>query len=1133
MSLRKQRSVNTSIFGCLVGSAEGAYFNGLRRANDGFLKAIIRYSRFKEIHIFSPLALLPGLQLSWSGYLEHYGSGKVVHFLPAHELSDYFSKVNYQVFHQGDPWIGHLSALRDQYCQKPFPITGRAHTLSTDSHLSRSRDLLLSPLKSCDAVLCSSKAQKKVMKRLLSAASSSISDHIGVAIPYKGSILRLPLGVEPDEYFTGNMEEARNQLNCDPEDFVILTLGRIAPADKMDLHPLLLVLNDLTEGFGHRNIKWIIAGAGDAASPAVQSLLKQAYDLNLEGCIRFDLEVSDERKHQWLAACDVVLSLSDNIQESFGLVPLEGMINGKAVVISNWNGYSELVEDGKSGYLIDTMSTDVDHLARPLGALLTEHAHLLQSQGASVDLDRCSEVLNQLILDAQLREKIGKEGRDRVYRYYRWESIVDDYHHLVDALNKEADQISRLANRPVGLPYHQIFEHYPAKQLRESDCFKTTDRGVRILTRSEQYFHYDEMGSFLNPELIDQLARFCLSGRSVDEISAKFSDERMLLLTVIWMCKYQLLYQIDCMPMVSAGRQRHWWPEEMRLPSEVMSHMDFAEPRRFRLLEPILFWLDEMLVQYHNQPANLELRLSLLKTLASTMDEQLLQSIGWIGQQRENHQYADIMDYIVEQGGLQFLSTRFPLWYRLNRLRIIHTLRDYKKLFERFDRDLVDINQLFSDHWDKPAQKIASLYFPLSTSSTVVAIIECDNGQKVVYKNRDLSIEHQIIGDIKDRSNIAGKINQWLEEGIELATIKVLPRRFDGAYGFCEFVNSSTDDVLDDNLATHYYQSLGVIAGLAILLGLGDLHHRNIISSKGKPYIVDVKTAFCPSIIRAYESELNDPMKGFAGEDNSFKKTGLQSLWELFHFNSYTACVFQLANGELVESPPVKENLVLNNWIRIGQRHSLDDVQPCLGRHYDNEVEKGIVSVFTAVITHHDEWCELLNACKGMPVCYLQRYDRQFLWKQMVDLWTFDGFQEFSGQRLRNYFTRTIRRLCQGGEEIQRWVEPRWQEPVALLSDTLLEGLLSGTVTEFRQEIGSAAVFAQRHYGGSKRIVVDDYFAVDTLAKSLELLKAIVDEPEKAERFLIFFTAIVKQWQLEKMVPGKGLPEALKERLPD
>jgi len=34
-------------------------------------------------------------------------------------------------------------------------------------------------------------------------------------------------------------------------------------------------LNDLAEGFGHRNIKWIIAGAGDAASPAVQSLLKQ------------------------------------------------------------------------------------------------------------------------------------------------------------------------------------------------------------------------------------------------------------------------------------------------------------------------------------------------------------------------------------------------------------------------------------------------------------------------------------------------------------------------------------------------------------------------------------------------------------------------------------------------------------------------------------------------------------------------------------------------------------------------------------------------------------------------------------------------------------------------------------------
>ncbi|MFK0573438.1 DUF4135 domain-containing protein [Endozoicomonas sp.] len=1133
MPSKKQKSARSSIFGCLVASTGGAYFNGLRRANDGFLQAIIRYSRFKEIHIFAPIALLPDLKLSWAGYLELYGSGKAIHFIPAHELSKYFSRVKYQVFHQGDPWVGHLSALRDGYCLEPFPITGRAHTLSTDSHLSRTRDLLLSPLKSCDAILCSSKAQKKVMKRLLSAASSSIADHIGVAISYKGSILRLPLGIEPDECFSGSAEEARELLGCQKDQFVILTLGRISPADKMDLHPALLVLNELVEGYGHRNIKWVIAGAGDAASPAVQSLLKQAYELNLEGCLRFELEIDDERKHQWLASSDLVLSLSDNIQESFGLVPLEAMVNGKAVVLSNWNGYSELVEEGVSGYLIETMSSDMDHLARPLGSLLTEHAHLLQSQGTAVDLSQCARVVHQLIQEPELREKIGEQGRQRVLQHYQWETIVDEYHTLVDTLNKEAAKIARLANRPVGLPYHQVFEHYPSQQLGEKDCFQTTDRGIRMLIRSEQCYHYPEMSSFLKADLIDQLAKLCLSGCTVAQLQTQLSDEPTLLLTIIWMCKYQLLERTDEKASAKTQNQHRWWPEEQRLPSEIMSQLSRAEFRRFRLLEPMLFWLDKQMVHYHNQPENLELRSSLLTSFASKMDGQLLQAIGWIGEQKDSLQYADILEYIIEQGGLKFLSAKFPLWYRLNRLRIVHVLKDFKKIFARFDRDISEINQLFSDCWDEPAQAIAGLHFPLSASSAVIAILECDNGQKLVYKNRDLNIEHQIIGFTDDNSNIAGKINQWLEGLPGLAPVRILPRYFEGAYGFCEFVDSNDDEILDDNQAQDYFQRLGVISGVSILLGLGDLHNRNIVSSKGIPYIIDAKVAFSPGVIRAFEAELNDPLRAFSGDDNSFQKTGLASVWEQFHFNGYKECLFQLVNGELIQSPPVEENLVANNWLHIGQRHSLDGVKPFLASEYANAVEKGIISVFRAVLTHSDQWCELLQECKGMSVCYLQRYNRQFFWKQKVDLWTFYGFQEFSNRRLKAYFTRMMNRLCQGGEEIQRWIEPQWQEPTALLSDELVGGLLSGAITEFRRKVGGGAVFKEHDQIQSGKMVADDYFAVDTLNKSIQLLENMAEDSEKMEQFLTFLTAIVKQWLLEKMVPGKEFPEALRERLPD
>jgi glycosyltransferase involved in cell wall biosynthesis len=46
--------------------------------------------------------------------------------------------------------------------------------------------------------------------------------------------------------------------------------------------------------------------------------------------------------------------LSDNIQETFGLTPVEAMACGLPVVISDWNGYKETVDDQREGFLIPT-----------------------------------------------------------------------------------------------------------------------------------------------------------------------------------------------------------------------------------------------------------------------------------------------------------------------------------------------------------------------------------------------------------------------------------------------------------------------------------------------------------------------------------------------------------------------------------------------------------------------------------------------------------------------------------------------------------------------------------------------------------------------------------------------------------
>ena len=47
-------------------------------------------------------------------------------------------------------------------------------------------------------------------------------------------------------------------------------------------------------------------------------------------CIFLD-GTDQENKHKTLASSDIFISLSDNIQETFGLTPIEGMAAGLAV----------------------------------------------------------------------------------------------------------------------------------------------------------------------------------------------------------------------------------------------------------------------------------------------------------------------------------------------------------------------------------------------------------------------------------------------------------------------------------------------------------------------------------------------------------------------------------------------------------------------------------------------------------------------------------------------------------------------------------------------------------------------------------------------------------------------------------
>ena len=53
-------------------------------------------------------------------------------------------------------------------------------------------------------------------------------------------------------------------------------------------------------------------------------------------------------------AADLFVTVSDNLQETYGLTVIEAMASGLPVVAAGWNGYQETVRHGETGFLVPT-----------------------------------------------------------------------------------------------------------------------------------------------------------------------------------------------------------------------------------------------------------------------------------------------------------------------------------------------------------------------------------------------------------------------------------------------------------------------------------------------------------------------------------------------------------------------------------------------------------------------------------------------------------------------------------------------------------------------------------------------------------------------------------------------------------
>lgn len=146
-------------------------------------------------------------------------------------------------------------------------------------------------------------------------------------------------------------------------------------------------LKDISE-----KIKVNIYGDGDQKNELID-LIK---DLNLENVVYLKGVIPNNKVPKALAELDIFCVSSVLDSESFGVAAVEAMSMELPVVATNVSGFKEVVDDNVTGIIVERKN--------PLAL---------------------ANALERLVLDEELRIKMGTQGRNRVMELYDWDKNVD------------------------------------------------------------------------------------------------------------------------------------------------------------------------------------------------------------------------------------------------------------------------------------------------------------------------------------------------------------------------------------------------------------------------------------------------------------------------------------------------------------------------------------------------------------------------------------------------------------------------------------------------------------------------------------------------------------------------------------
>jgi glycosyltransferase involved in cell wall biosynthesis len=363
-----------------------------------------------------------------------------------------------------------------------WSLTGVTHTLATHYVMDHVGAFLTAPIEPWDALICTSACGRRVVERLLDRWGAWLAERLGATRLPRPQLPVIPLGVDTAAFDpapavrAAARQELRRRLGIAEGDLAVLYAGRLSWHVKAHPWPLYAGLEaairqrrlagrvHLLEAGQHPS-DWV----RDSFAEARAALLPSARCHHVDGT-----DAGALRQAFW--AADLFCSLADNIQETFGLTPVEAMAAGLPVIASDWDGYRETLADGETALLVPVTlppaAAGIPLAERHEDGLDGYDHHVgLAALATAVDVGAAAEAFAALLGDPGRRAAMGAAGRARAKALYDWSVIVPRYQELWGELAAARAAAAGSGPPPGGTAHplrpspFALFDHYAGRRL--------------------------------------------------------------------------------------------------------------------------------------------------------------------------------------------------------------------------------------------------------------------------------------------------------------------------------------------------------------------------------------------------------------------------------------------------------------------------------------------------------------------------------------------------------------------------------------------------------------------------------------------------------------------------------------------